>query len=395
MRGNSARYGLDATLLLGRCTGIGRYVAELADGVLAGLAGNERLLLYAGTFRLNPAFGVSHQPLHRLAADPRVTVRRQWLPLSVSHAVWNRFDGPPLDFLTGPLDVFHGTNFQLPPFRRARGIVTIHDLAFLACPGSVPTRVAERLERAARAAVRRAERVVAVSEHTKQDTVGLLGVPPERVSVIHLAAGAAFRPPRDAAADRARLARRYGLRFPYVLCVGTTNPRNNLGRLLEAFSVARRRAGLPHSLVLAGDAGFAHGAVLSQVEKLGLRDAVVLPGYTDEDDMPAIYGAADLLAFPSLYEGFGLPVLEAMSVGCPVLTSPVSSLGEVAGGAAVLVDPLSVDAIAAGIERALADRELRAQLVERGLRRAAEFSWSRAAAEHLALYRTLAAQAAG
>jgi len=132
--------------------------------------------------------------------------------------------------------------------------------------------------------------------------------------------------------------------------------------------------------------------VTAEVTSNFASEPLHLPGYTSEDDMPAIYGAADLLAFPSLYEGFGLPVLEAMSVGCPVLTSPVSSLGEVAGDAAVLVDPQSVDAIAAGLERALTDRELRAQLVERGLRRAAEFSWKRAAAEHLRLYRELAAR---
>ncbi len=386
----AATYGLDATPLLGRRTGIGRYVAEIADGVLAGLAPDERLLLYAGTFRLNPLFGVSHEPLRRLASDARVRVRRQWVPLSMSHAVWNRADWPPLEFLTGRLSVFHGTNFQLPPLSRARGIVTVHDLAFLTCPGSVPPGVAARLTRSARSSVRRAVRVVADSEHTRRDVIELLGAPPSRVTTIHLAAGAAFRPPTDAEADRRRLSARYGLRFPYVLYVGTTNPRKNLARLLPAFAAARRRARLPHSLVLVGDPGFAHASVLAQIDELGLAGAVVLPGYTDDADMPAIYGAADLLAFPSLYEGFGLPVLEAMSAGCPALTSNVSSLPEIAGDAALLVDPTSVEEIDAGIERALTDAALRAGLVERGLRQAAKFSWARAAAEHLRLYRELA-----
>jgi glycosyltransferase involved in cell wall biosynthesis len=272
----------------------------------------------------------------------------------------------------------------------ARGVVTVHDVAFLACPGSVPPKVGARLETVVRAAVRRADRVIADSAHTRDDAVRLLGVAPERVTVIHLAAGAAFRPSADPDADRRRLAARYGLRFPYVLYVGTTNPRKNLSRLLDAFAAARRRADLPHALVLVGDPGFAHGAVLAQIERLGLRDAVLLPGFTEEDDMPAIYAAADLLAFPSLYEGFGLPVLEAMSAGCPVLTSPVSSLPEVAGDAAILADPTSVEEIAAGLERGLTDRDLRARLVERGLVRAAGFSWGRAAAEHLRLYRELA-----
>jgi glycosyltransferase involved in cell wall biosynthesis len=308
----------------------------------------------------------------------------------MSHAVWNRADWPPLEFLKGPLSVFHGTNFQLPPLSRARGIVTVHDLAFLTCPGSVPPGVAARLTRSARSSVRRAVRVVADSEHTRRDVIELLGAPPSRVTTIHLAAGAAFRPPTDAEADRRRLATRYGLRFPYVLYVGTTNPRKNLARLLPAFAAARRRARLPHSLVLVGDPGFAHASVLAQIDELGLAGAVVLPGYTDDADMPAIYGAADLLAFPSLYEGFGLPVLEAMSAGCPVLTSNVSSLPEIAGDAALLVDPTSVEEIDAGIERALTDAALRAGLVERGLRQAAKFSWARAAAEHLRLYRELA-----
>jgi glycosyltransferase involved in cell wall biosynthesis len=385
-------FGLDATPLLGRRTGIGRYVAEIADGVLAGLSPEERLVLYAGTFRLNPLFGVSHEPLRRLAADPRVRVRRQWVPLSVSHAVWNRMDWPPLEFVAGRMSTFHGTNFQLPPLSRGRGIVTVHDLAFLSCAGSVPHGVAERLDRTVSESVRRADHVIADSECTRGDVIVLLGAAPERVSVVHLAAGAAFRPPVDPEADRRRLAARYGLRFPNVLFVGTTNPRKNLARLLPAFAAARRRAGLPHVLVLVGDPGFAHASVLSQIEALGLRDAVVMPGYTDDADMPAIYGAADMLAFPSLYEGFGLPALEAMSVGCPVLTSSVSSLPEVAGDAAVLVDPTSVDAIDAAIERVLTDAALRASLVERGLRQAAKFSWARAAAEHLRLYRELAAR---
>jgi glycosyltransferase involved in cell wall biosynthesis len=385
-------FGLDATPLLGRRTGIGRYVAEIADGVLAGLSPEERLVLYAGTFRLNPLFGVSHEPLRRLAADRRVRVRRQWVPLSVSHAVWNRMDWPPLEFVAGRMSTFHGTNFQLPPLSRGRGIVTVHDLAFLSCAGSVPRAVAERLDRTVSESVRRADHVIADSECTRGDVIVLLGAAPERVSVVHLAAGAAFRPPVDPEADRRRLAARYGLRFPNVLFVGTTNPRKNLARLLPAFAAARRRAGLPHALVLVGDPGFAHASVLSQIEALGLRDAVVMPGYTDDADMPAIYGAADMLAFPSLYEGFGLPALEAMSVGCPVLTSSVSSLPEVAGDAAVLVDPTSVDAIDAAIERVLTDAALRASLVERGLRQAAKFSWARAAAEHLRLYRELAAR---
>jgi glycosyltransferase involved in cell wall biosynthesis len=383
-------YGLDATPLLGRRTGIGRYVAEIADGVLAGLAANERLVVYAGTFRQNPLLGVSHEPLTRLAKDPRVSVRRQWTPLSAAHAVWNRADFPPLEWVTGRLDVFHGTNFRLPPLAKGRGVVTVHDLAFLTCPGSVPPEVGRRLENAVRAAVRRATHVIADSEHTKGDVVRLLGADPARVTTIHLAAGGAFRTPKDRDADRARLAKRYGLRFPFVLYVGTTNPRKNLARLLDAFAAARRRASLPHSLVLVGDAGFAHGAVLERIERLGLNDAVVLPGFTDDADMPAIYGAADLLAFPSLYEGFGLPVLEAMSCGCPVLTSSASSLPEVAGDAAVLVDPESADAIAAGLERVLTDAAFRTRLVDAGLRRAVAFSWSRAAAEHLALYREVA-----
>jgi hypothetical protein len=149
-------YGLDATPLLGRRTGIGRYVAEIADGVLAGLAANERLVVYAGTFRQNPLLGVSHEPLTRLAKDPRVSVRRQWTPLSAAHAVWNRADFPPLEWVTGRLDVFHGTNFRLPPLAKGRGVVTVHDLAFLTCPGSVPPEVGRRLENAVRAAVRRA-----------------------------------------------------------------------------------------------------------------------------------------------------------------------------------------------------------------------------------------------
>jgi glycosyltransferase involved in cell wall biosynthesis len=384
-------YGLDATPLLGRRTGIGRYVAEVADGVLAGLAQDERLLLYAGTFRLNPLMGVSHEPLYRLARDPRVRYRRHWFPVSAAHAVWNRVDAPPLEALTGPLDVFHGTNFRLPPLGQGRGVVTIHDLAFLADPGFVPPLVGTRLARAVRAAARRAERVIVGSRHTAEDAVRFLGCAPGRVAVIPFAASPAFRPSADRDADRRAVAERHGVTAPYVLHVGTTNPRKNLVRLVRAFADTRRHADLPHVLVLAGEAGFAHAEVRAEIARLGVSGAVVLTDYAREEDMPSLYRASDLLAFPSLYEGFGIPVVEAMACGCPVLTSDVSALPEVAGDAALLVDPRSEDAIAAGILRLIEDRPLRERLVAAGFSRAAEFSWARGAAAHLALYRELAA----
>ncbi|MDH4066569.1 MAG: glycosyltransferase family 4 protein, partial [Acidobacteriota bacterium] len=239
-----------------------------------------------------------------------------------------------------------------------------------------------------RAAIRGADAIVTVSHSARRDLLRLHPVDPERVTVVHEAASPAFRPVTDPARlDTVR--RRHGLPARFVLYVGTIEPRKNLPRLLEAFARARR-GGLPHRLVCVGPYGWASRDLAGHVVQLGLVDQVLFTGYVPFEDLPAIYSLADLFVFPSLYEGFGLPVVEAMACGTPVVTSASSSLAEIAGDAAMTVDPTSIDALAEAIGRLGRDADLRRALSALGLARAESFSWAQAAREMLAVYRRAA-----
>jgi glycosyltransferase involved in cell wall biosynthesis len=227
-----------------------------------------------------------------------------------------------------------------------------------------------------------------VSEATKADLVEILRVPPSKVVVIHEAVGPEFARPQSPEAVDA-VVRRYGLRRPYCLFVGNLEPRKNLPRLIEAFAEVRRRAGAEGrsaQLVLAGTRAWLHGGIFRAVEAHGLADAVAFTDYVPRGDLPALYAGATCFVFPSLYEGFGLPVLEAMAAGAPVVAARAGSIPEVAGDAALLVDARVPDEIAAAIEAVLTDGALRARLVARGRARAAQFEWNTVARRTLAVY---------
>jgi len=241
-----------------------------------------------------------------------------------------------------------------------------------------------------RLAARRARRLIAVSAHTAEEATRLLGVPLARIDVVYHGVDPAFcpLPANEVAAFR----QRRGLPERFVLFVGTLEPRKNLVRLVEAF--ARIRAGRV-GLVLAGGKGWLYDELFASVEALGLHEEVIFPGYVVDDELPLWYNAATVLAYPSVYEGFGLPVLEAQACGTPVLTSNVSSLPEAAGDGALTVDPYDVEALAAGLHRLLADEPLRLQLRERGLAHARQFSWPRTAQETARVYRRAMAKGEG
>jgi glycosyltransferase involved in cell wall biosynthesis len=279
-------------------------------------------------------------------------------------------------------DLVHGPAFVGPLFSSCPVVVTIHDLSFIRFPDLF--RPANRVYLAVltRLSAQRARRLIAVSAHTARECTRLLGVPPERIDVVYHGVDPAFHPlPAD---EVSSFRERRGLPKRFVLCVGTLEPRKNLVRLVEAF--ARARDG-EVGLVLAGGRGWLYDDLFAKVEALGLGDEVVFAGYVMNDELPLWYSAATVVAYPSVYEGFGLPVLEAQACGTPVLTSNVSSLPEAAGDAALMVDPYDVEAMAAGLSRLLADESLRYQFRERGLAHARRFSWSHTAQETACVYR--------
>jgi glycosyltransferase involved in cell wall biosynthesis len=233
-------------------------------------------------------------------------------------------------------------------------------------------------------AARRAAAIITVSQHAKREIVAGLHVPAEKVHVIYEAAAPQYHTITDAA-ELDRVRQHYHLQKPFVLYVGTIEPRKNLIRLVRAFAHAQRQN--PElELILVGQLGWHYGSLLKTIEDLQLGSAVRRPGYVPDEDLPVLYNLARVLAFPSLYEGFGLPVVEAMACGTPVLTSNGSSLAEIATNASYLIDPLSVDDIAQGLLCLTTDDDLHARLRTAGLARSAQFSWKRAAEETVRVY---------
>ncbi|MGH7504216.1 MAG: glycosyltransferase family 4 protein, partial [Longimicrobiales bacterium] len=310
--------------------------------------------------------------------SPRFPLRVAWMQLRA---------GRLLDELR--IDVAHFTNGMVPLGTGAARLVTIHDTSLELYPECHPLRRRVINRPLISVAARVADVIVAVSHSARRDLLAVHNLPPERVTVVHEAAAPWFRPVGDPV-RRARVRMRYALPERFVLYVGAIEPRKNLRRLVQAFATARS-CGVPHDLVCVGPYGWSSRDLYSEVDRLGLRRAVHFTGYIPIEDLPAIYSLSDLFVFPSIYEGFGLPVIEAMACGTPVITSNTSSLDEIAAGAADTVDPLDPEALAAAIVRLASDPERRRTLAESGLSRAQDFSWARTAKDMLALY----ARAAG
>jgi glycosyltransferase involved in cell wall biosynthesis len=268
----------------------------------------------------------------------------------------------------------------LPLVHPPASIVTIHDLGHRHFPGMHTSSQRRYLEWSTRYHVRSAAHIIADSCATKRDLTTLYDADPEQVTVAYLGIEPSFGPPLDPQFI-ASVKQRHGLSGPYLLYVGTIQPRKNLLRLLDAFQHLLASDGTDNdlTLVLAGKQGWMSDGVLSRIRTLGLEQRVLLPGYVAPSDLPALYAGARLFVMPSLYEGFCMPVLEAMACGTPVVCSNTSSLPEVVGSAALTFDPLDSRAITTTISTALCDSELRSRLVALGTRRAQEFTWARCA----------------
>jgi len=374
------RIGLEVTAAVRQRGGIGRYVRELLRALAALDSENEYSLFFAtnnrdaGALPALPAnFRARRLPFHDI-----------WLA-----RVWQRLRVPlPVELITGRVDVYHSPDFTLPPtLGRTPTLLTVHDLSFARHPSSAAPGLRGYLDVVVPRSVRRATHVLADSQATKDDLMALYGTPAEKISVLYAGVAAGFRPVDDPGVHAA-VRGRYGLgERPYVLSIGTLQPRKNHARLIEAFDRVLRDS--EYNLVLAGGEGWLYDEVHAQVAERGLPERVLFPGFVAEDDLPALYSAAAIMAFPSLYEGFGLPVLEAMACGVPVLASTAPCLPEVAGGAALLIAPRDVGAMAATIEKLVNQPELRHALRAKGLARAAQFRWENSAADLLRIYREI------
>ncbi len=380
---------VDVRGILGEAgAGIYYYILHLLDALGELELPLEPVLWFA--MRSNPLEVPGALPdLRRLAERYPVRHKRlsnQLLYTTGAMRLWCSWPGwlPLPELLERDLALFHATHWPLPVSRRVPTVLTIHDLAGCEHPEWFAPGHLELVRTMARRA-RHVAHVIADSHATREDVLRFTGAAPERVSVVHLAADQTFSQPRDPQVTAAVL-ERHGLRRPYLLSLGTVEPRKNLARLLAAYELLREReAGAP-TLAVVGAAGWERAEALQSLGRLAERKEAVVTGHVPRADLPHLVGAAELLVYVSLKEGFGLPPLEAMAAGTPVVTSNCSSLPEVVGDAALLVDPRSVEEIAEGMRRLLADPALAAALVERGKARAATFSWSRAARQTAEVY---------
>jgi glycosyltransferase involved in cell wall biosynthesis len=284
------------------------------------------------------------------------------------------------------LDLFHATHYVIPPLARARAVVTIHDIIHVLYPQFLPNRLALLYARVMmRRALRRADRIITVSYNSKRDLVDYFGIAPARIDVVYNGVASRFQPnlPRE---ERDRVTAKYGLPRPYLLFLGGEKPHKNVRNVIRAFAEARRERALPHALVLAGPMPKNRSRVEALIAALDVDSRVFRTGVIPEEDLPGLFAGADAFLYPTLYEGFGLPVVEAMACGVPVLTSSTSALQEIAGGYSYLVDPMDVEAIARGIVDLATDPRRRAEFAELGKRRARDFSWDRAAEQTLKIY---------
>lgn len=371
--GEPLRVALDATPLIGEPTGVGSF----CSGVLGALAGRADVepLAFAVSWRRRDAIR------DRLPAG--VAVARRAMPARPLHALWRRVGAPPVEWFVGPADVVHGTNYLVPPTRGAARVVTVHDLttvrfpelcspATLAFPGLV------------RRAAERGAWVHTPSRYVAAEVVELLGVERSRVRAVH--SGIPALPPPDTGAA--------GRHLPpgtarYVLAVGTAEPRKDLPGLVAAFDeVATGDGGRADlALVLAGPQGWGSAELDAARRAARSKDRIVVTGWVDDATLAGLVAGATVLAYPSRYEGFGFPPLQAMAAGVPVVATRAGALEEVLGDAAVLVTPSDRGALAGAIGAVLDGEDLRRSLVERGRAQAARYDWDRCAGGLVDLYR--------
>jgi glycosyltransferase involved in cell wall biosynthesis len=375
------RIGVNAHLLAGqesyRRAGVSRYI----EGLLSHLMREDSEIDCTVFWGPHSAL----EPMSRQDAIRSCRIRRSQLPTHSPwvRILWEQCLQPPQLHNLGIRLLHSPVNIQ-PLVLPCKGVVTMMDLSFLVFPESFrgPQRRYQRLF--TQLSARRATHLIAISRSTAQDLTRFFGVNSAKVSVTLPGVDARYTPLEEAVVSEWR--RKGGLPERFLLYVGTLEPRKNLPTLIRAFA-AFRRGNTAVKLVLAGGKGWMYQPILASVEELGLQDDVLFPGYIAEDELPLWYNAAEVFVYPSLYEGFGLPPLEAMACGTPVIASNASSLPEVVGSAGLLVSPDDVEQWCAALSQLTGDSSLRASLSQRGLERAKEFTWARMAEQTARVYR--------
>lgn len=367
---------VDYTSGIAQNAGIGRYTRNLVDALLR--------IDHADSFTLFSADRPLSSRGFPAARNARVVVG----PLSNKRmtTIWHRIRAPlPIEALAGRADVFHSPDFALPPVARARTVVTIHDLAFHTHPECALPGLRQYLLRVTPRAVERANEIIAVSQRTADDLVAIMGAPREKITRIYLGVDLGLRRIDDSG-QLEQVVTRYGIQRPFALAVGTIEPRKNYERLIRAFARICGESGAPAQLVIVGRRGWLYEGVFSALGEAGLGDSALILEQVSDSDLAALYSMAMMLVTPSLYEGFGLPPVEAMAFGVPVVVSDGGALPEVVGNAGIVIPATDVEALARALLRVGADENLRHEMSQAGLERARLFDWTAAARATLAVY---------
>ncbi|HEY2363946.1 MAG TPA: glycosyltransferase family 1 protein [Candidatus Angelobacter sp.] len=348
------------------------YCRQLLRGLAQSPGTNEYDLFYAHSAALSQE-GVGSPPFH-------------FIPIPKNPIVRICAVLPRLLAQTKP-DVFHA-QYVLPPFVRTKTVLAIHDLAHEHYPEFFHPLEARRMKILVPWSAKRASHIMTISEFSAADIARRFDLPREKIAVAHLAASPDFHP-REKGESREHLARKFRITFPFILYVGRIQARKNLSGLVEAYARLRKQ-GLDAKLVLVGKKDWQAGQLLEKIKELGLEESVVFPGFVPFDDLPIFYNAAEVFVFPSFFEGFGLPVVESMASGVPTITSFGSSLEEVAGDGALLIDPRDTGSITDALGKVLGDPGLQRDLTARGLKRSKDFTAGNLAEKALAVYHSLA-----
>ncbi|MEW6606640.1 MAG: glycosyltransferase family 1 protein [bacterium] len=291
----------------------------------------------------------------------------------------------PLEILKRPIDLFH-VQYIAPPLCSCPIIVTIHDLSFIHYPQYFTKREQLRMSMLIPITARQATKILAVSEYSKKDIINSYRIPEDKIVVTYDGVNESFHP-IDNQELLDEIVAKYGITNKFVLYVGNIHPRKNLGRLIEAYCLLKKNHNIKHKLVIVGKKAWLYADVFKRVREMGLENEIVFTEYVPQEDLPLLYNAAEVFVYPSIFEGFGIPPLESMACGTPVITSNTSSFPEVVGDAGVTVSPHSVDDIAKAIYDVLSNPQMQKRLSEKGIERAKLFTWENTAKRTLSVYK--------
>ncbi|MDM8521464.1 glycosyltransferase family 1 protein [Anaerolineales bacterium HSG6] len=357
--------GIDYTAALKQGGGIGRYTR----GLITTLAQLDQQTEY----RLLASSDAPIDSLNSFQKYPNFSHKSYPFPERWMTIGWHRLYLPiPVEWFTGQVDLFHSPNFILPPVRRAKTLLTVHDLSFIRHPQGAVVTLRNWLNKVVPRSLARADHILADSESTKVDLFDIYNVSPNRVTVVGAGVEERFHPITEQA-TLTRVAEHYQLPERFILGLGTLEPRKNFKGLIEAFSTSA--ISKTHYLVIAGGKGWLYDDIFAAAENSPVKERIQFIGFVDDADLPALYTLADIFAYPSHYEGFGIPVVEAMACGTPVVCANNSSLPEVAGQAAIQVTATDTEMLASALHLLATDRDQYTQAINNGFLQAQKFSW--------------------